>query len=101
MANGGDDHQANSGSNITIQRGFPINATDSLKLWLSYDGISHLPTGLASALDVPTFSVTDYAITDVYLRYDSSGSGAAKASVVRETKTSRCTCSRVTPTSAS
>ncbi|MFO1160203.1 MAG: hypothetical protein U1E60_15285 [Reyranellaceae bacterium] len=79
MANGGDDHQANSGSNITIQRGFPINATDSLKLWLSYDGISHLPTGLASALDVPTFSVTDYAITDVYLRYDSSGSGARHA----------------------
>lgn len=79
MANGGDYGQANSGSNLTIQRGFPINATDSLKLWLSYDGMSRLPAGLASGLDIPTFSVSEYAITDVYLRYDDSGSGARHA----------------------
>ena len=79
MANGGDYRQPNSGSNVTIQRGFPINATDSLKLWLSYDGMTHLPAGLTSGLDIPTFSVSEYAITDIYLRYDSSNSAARHA----------------------
>ena len=79
MANGGSYRDVNAGHNITIQNGFPINPTDSLKLWLSYDGLTDLPDGLTSGLDVPTFSVTNYASVDVYLRYDGAGAGAQRA----------------------
>ena len=69
-----------TGYNITIEgeNVVPnVNTTDHLKVWVSDDGVTNLfhNAGTGSALYVPDLTIANYTTTDIYLPYESVGSG--------------------------
>ena len=91
-----------TGYNITIEgeNVVPnVNTTDHLKLWVSDDGVTNLfgNAGTGTALYVPDLTIANYTTVDIYLPYESLGSGHERSGL-RRSRRRRLRRARLEPT---